>query len=101
MPVTRRHRKAVSGDEFAGTFQAVAHLGPAAAVMFAQLAQQGGTLLGRQRPEISASHCRGRDRHARADVELDAEREPVPALAEIDHAVAVAAADRYRATGLA
>src|ERR1700760_1382665 len=101
MPVARRHRKAVPGDEFAGTFQAFAHLGPAAAVMFAQVAQESGTVLRRERPEIGAPHRRRRDWNTRADVELDAERESVPALAEIDHAVAVAAADRHRAAGLA
>ena len=68
--------------------------------MFAQFAQQGGALVVRQRPDIGASHRRGRDRNPRADVELNAERQPVAALAEIDHAVTVAAADRDRAAGL-
>src|SRR5215475_8316455 len=82
------------GDEFTGTLDAVAQFGPAAAVMFAQVTQQGGPFVGRERPEIGPAHGCGRDRDTGTDVELDAERLSVTALAEIDHAVAVAPADR-------
>src|SRR4029078_8086104 len=85
----------------AGALDAVAHPRPAAAVMLAQFAQQAGAILLRQRPDIGAAHRGGRDWYSRTDVELDAERQPVTALAEIDHAVTVAPAHRHRAAGLA
>ena len=100
VPLAGRDRKAVLGHGFAGAFDAVAHLGPAAAVMLAQFAQQGGALVGRQRPDIGPAHRGGCNRDPRTDVQLNAERHAA-ALAEIDHAGAVAAADRDRAAGLA
>ena len=101
LPLARRDRKAVFRYRFAGAFDAVAHPRPAVAVMLAQFAQQGGALVVRQRPDIGPAHRGGCNRYSGADVELNAEREAVTALAEIDHAEAVAAADRDRAAGLA
>src|SRR6266702_2489897 len=59
------------------------------------------SLIFAQRPEIGAAHRAGCNRHARADVKLNADRLAAAALPEIDHAVTVAAADRGRATGRA
>ncbi|MGY4367570.1 hypothetical protein ACVW1A_003635 [Bradyrhizobium sp. LB1.3] len=101
MPVADRSRKTVLCDCFAGTFQSVAHLGPAAAVMLAQIAQQFGTLVVVQRPEIGAAHRGGCNRHAGADVKLNADRLAAAALPEIDHALAVAATDRDGSAGRA
>src|ERR1035437_578101 len=86
---------------FAGALDAIAHSGPAAAVVLAQFAQQGGTLVARQRPDIGPAHCRGCDRDARTDVQLNAQRETVAALPEVNHAETIAAADCDRAAGLA
>src|SRR5258708_34833026 len=101
LPFTRGDRKAMLRNRLAGAFDAVAQLEPAAAVMFAELAQQSGAFVGRQRPDIGPAHRCGCNRDARADVKLNAERQPVTALTEIDHAVTVASADRDRAAGLA
>jgi hypothetical protein len=87
--------------QLALAFDAVAQLRPAAAIVIAELAHQGGTVVARQCPEIGATH-RGRGhRYPRTDVELNAERQSVTALAEIDHAETVAPADRDRAAGRA
>jgi len=86
---------------FARAFDAVAHPRPAGAVVFAKLAQQRGTLLVRQRPDIGPSHRGGRNRYPRTDVELNAECETIPALTDIDHAETIAGADRHRHLPLA
>src|SRR4051794_21106784 len=90
----------MAADHLARSFDAVAHPRPPAAIMLAKLAQQCRTLLVRQRPDIGAAHRGGRNRYPRTDVELNAEREAVPALADIDHAETVARADSDRAAGL-
>ncbi len=101
-PAIRRPKsRSRAWPRFAGAFDAVAHPRPAAAVMFAQFAQQFGAFVVRQRPDIGAAHRGCCDRDAGADVELHAERQSAAALAEIDHAEAVAGADRDRAAGLA
>src|SRR3954454_3140508 len=45
MPVANRNRETMLRDGLAGTLQPVAHLGPAAAVMFAQDTRQFGAIL--------------------------------------------------------
>src|SRR6516162_8967138 len=87
-------------NHLAGAFDAVAQPPPAAAIMLAQLAQQDGTLFLWQRPDIGPPHRGGCNWYARTDVELDAQGQSVPALAEVDHAGAVAPADRNRPAGL-
>src|SRR5882757_6163874 len=100
MPLARRDRKTEFLHGFSGALDAVAHLRPAAAVMLAQLTQQCGPVLRRQRPDIGPPHRGGCNRDPRTDVQLNAERHAA-ALAEIDHAETVAATDRDRAAGLA
>src|SRR5271169_929809 len=100
VPVARRDRKTVLCDGLAGPFDAVAHPWPAAAIVLAQIAQQGGTFLIRQGPDIGPPHCGGHNRNPRTDIQLNAERHAAT-LAEIDHAETVAAADRHRSAGLA
>src|SRR4029434_5108612 len=85
LPLTHNSREAMARRHFPGALGAIAHFRPAAAVMFAQFAQQGGPLFRRQRTYIRATHRRGCTRYPRTDVELHAERQPVTALPEIDH----------------
>src|SRR6185437_6604936 len=101
LPFARGNREAMPRHGFAGTFDAIAYLRPAVAIVLAQLAQQGGTLLVRQGPDIRPSHRGGGDWNPRTDVQLDAQRQPVAALTKVYHAVTVAAADGHRAAGRA
>src|SRR6266436_9748420 len=100
MPFTGRDRETEFFHRFAGAFDAIAHPRPAAAVMLAQFAQQCAALFVRQRPNIGASHRGGSNRDSRTDVQLNTQR-LTAALAEVNHAGAVAAADGDRAAGLA
>src|SRR5216684_8174540 len=86
---------------FAGAFDAVAHSRPAAAVVLAKFAQQRCALIIWQCPDVGPSHRRRCDRNSRTDVELSAQSQTVTALAEVNHAETVAAADRDRAAGFA
>src|SRR4051794_5466451 len=101
VPVADRNRKSVFRDRLAGTFQPVAHLWPAAAVMFAQDTRQFRPIVLLERPEIGAAYRAGCNRHAGADVKLNADRLAAAALPEIDHAVTVAAADGNGSAGRA
>src|SRR5664280_616918 len=93
VPVAGRDRKTMSCNGLAGAFDALAQPGPAAAVVLAQFAQQCRTLVVRQRPDIGPSHRGGCNRDPRTDVQLNAQRHAAT-LSEVDHAGAVAAADR-------
>src|ERR1700736_6232137 len=98
VPLAGRDGETELRHRLAGAFDAIAHPGPAAAVLLVQLAQQRGALVVRQRPDIGPSHRGGCNRDPRTYVELNAERHAA-ALAEVDHAGAVAAADGDRAAG--
>ncbi len=103
LPFTGRHGEAVLATHFAGAFDAVADLRPAAAALLLELAQQ--------RWRAPPSGSRPADRRGPSPMVAIGMREPTSsctptvrlaaALSEIDHAEAVARADGDRAAGFA